>query len=245
MSGTLRVGTSGFAYPAWAPAFYPAGLRSEDLLRSYAARLTACELNNTFYRQPTESAVRGWLARTPESFRFAVKAQRGGAMRALLGDDQAESVAWLTRPLDRFGERLGSVLYRVPGDIARTEERHDRLARLLDLWPPRFPLTMEFQHGTWHVDETFELLRAHGAVLCATDLDEMDEPPFVRVTGRSSTSACGGRPTRTPISTRWAARIAPFLDAGLDAYAFFRHDETGISPGRAIALAERLSPTGS
>ena len=54
MRGTLRVGTSGFAYPAWAPRFYPAGLRGEDLLRAYAERLTACELNNTFYRQPSE-----------------------------------------------------------------------------------------------------------------------------------------------------------------------------------------------
>ncbi len=241
MSGTLRVGTSGFAYKDWAPAFYPAGLRAEDLLRAYAERLSACELNNTFYRQPTERAIRGWLARTPESFRFSVKAQRGGALRALLGDDQAESVGWLTRPLDGFGERLGSVLYRVPGEVARTEERHDRLARLLDLWPKRFPLTFEFQHGTWHVDETFALLKANGAVLCATDLDEMDEPPFVRVTGpflylRLRRTAYGDADLDA-----WAARVAPFLDAGLDAYAFFRHDETGISANRALAFADRLA----
>ena len=241
MSGTLRVGTSGFAYPAWAPLFYPAGLRSEDLLRAYAERLSACELNNTFYRQPTEKAILGWLARTPESFRFAVKAQRGGTMRALLGDDQAESVGWLTRPLDGFGERLGSVLYRVPGDIARTDERHDRLARLLDLWPERFPLTVEFQDPTWQVDETFALLKQHDAALCATDLDELPDPPDIRVTGPFLYL----RLRRTEYSDEdldgWAARIAPFLDAGLDAYAFFRHDETGISPNRAIALAERVA----
>jgi uncharacterized protein YecE (DUF72 family) len=244
MSGTLRVGTSGFAYPAWSPTFYPAGLRGEDLLRAYAERLSACELNNTFYRQPTESAIRGWLARTPDSFRFAVKAQRGGAVRALLGDDQAESVGWLSRPLDGFGARLGSVLHRVPGEIARTEERHDRLARLLELWPDRFPLTLEFQHGTWHVDETFALLKAHGAVLCTTDLDDMDEPPFIRVTGPFLYL----RLRRTSYSDddldAWAARISPFLDAGLDAYAFFRHDETGISPGRAIELAARVQDLG-
>ncbi len=67
-----------------------------------------------------------------------VKAQRSGSIRALLGDDQPESVAWLTRPLADFGERLGCVLYRVPGEIARSEERHGRLARLLELWPPEF-----------------------------------------------------------------------------------------------------------
>ncbi len=240
MSGTLRVGTSGFAYSAWAPIFYPPGLRAEDLLRSYAERLGACELNNTFYRQPTEKAIQGWLARTPESFRFAVKAQRGGSFRALLGDDQAESVAWLTRPLDGFGRRLGSVLYRVPGEIARTDERHDRLARLLELWPERFPLSLEFQDPSWHVDETFALLRSHGAVLCTTDLAERAESPFIRVTGPFLYLRLR-RPTYTDDELdAWAARISPFLDAGLDAYVFFRHDETGISPGRALALAERL-----
>ena len=245
MNGTLRVGTSGFAYPAWAPAFYPAGTRGDDLLRAYAERLTACELNNTFYRQPSPSAVAGWLARTPEWFRFVVKAQRGGSARALLGDDQAESVAWLTRPLDLFGPRLGSVLYRVPGELVRTDERADRLARLLELWPARFPLTMEFQHGSWHVDDTFALLEARGAVLCATDLDDPPEPPTIRVTGPFLYLRLRRTTYRDDELDAWAARLAPFLDAGLDAYAFFRHDETGISPGRAMDLARRLRVAGS
>ena len=242
MSGVLRVGTSGFSYAAWAPAFYPAGLRGEDFLRSYAERLSACELNNTFYRQPSGAAIAGWLARTPESFRFAVKAQRGGSMRALIGDDQPESVGWLTGPLDGFGARLGCVLYRVPGEIVRTDDRHDRLARLLGLWPARFPLVLEFQDESWHVDETFALMREHGAVLCATDLDERAEPPDVRVTG----SFLYLRLRRTTYDdadvAAWALRIAPFLDAGLDVYAFFRHDETGVSPLRAMSLAERVAP---
>ena len=77
MTGTVRVGTSGFAYPAWAPRFYPAGLRGDALLRHYASRLSACELNNTYYQQPTPSKVAAWLDATPPDFRFAVKAQRG------------------------------------------------------------------------------------------------------------------------------------------------------------------------
>ncbi len=240
MSGTLRFGTSGFAYAGWVPAFYPPGTRGDALLRSYAERLNACELNNTFYRQPSEKAIAGWLARTPESFRFAVKAQRSGSIRALLGDDQAESVGWLTRPLAGFAERLGCVLYRVPDGVARSDERHDRLTRLLALWPKRIPLTLEFQDLSWHVDETFAVMRQHGVVLCATDLDDLDEPPTVRVTG----SYLYLRLRRSTYSdadmAAWAARISPFLEAGLDVFAFFRHDETGISPNRALDLALRL-----
>jgi uncharacterized protein YecE (DUF72 family) len=238
--GTLRSGTSGFSYPSWVPAFYPSGTRAEGLLAAYAARLAACELNTTFYRQPSPSTIAGWLARTPASFRFVVKAQRGGSVRALLGDDQAESVGWLTRPLADFGERLGCVLYRVPGQIARSEERHERLARLLGLWPRPYPLALEFQDVSWHVDETFALLREHGVALCATDRDDLPEPPIVRLTGPFLYLRLRRTGYDDADLDAWAGRIAPFLDAGLDTYAFFRHDETGISPNRAIALAARL-----
>ena len=84
MTGRLLVGTSGFAYPDWAPRFYPAGAKADALLPFYGTRFAAVELNNTFYQQPTEAKVRAWLAATPTNFRFSVKAQRGGSMRALL-----------------------------------------------------------------------------------------------------------------------------------------------------------------
>src|ERR1044071_9523212 len=80
--GRLYVGTSGFAYPDWAPVFYPAGTRANQLLESYSGRLNAVELNNTFYQQPKPDKVAAWLAATPADFRFVVKAQRGGSMRA-------------------------------------------------------------------------------------------------------------------------------------------------------------------
>src|SRR4051812_48825646 len=95
--GRLFAGTSGFSYAAWAPRFYAAGIRSGDLLAAYAERLNACELNNTFYQQPTASKVAAWLAATPADFRFSVKAQRGGSWRSMAGR-AAESVPWLTEP---------------------------------------------------------------------------------------------------------------------------------------------------
>ena len=94
-TGNLYVGTSGFAYPDWVPLFYPPDTRSGDLLSAYASRLTAVELNNTFYRQPTAKAIDTWLTATPEAFRFVVKAQRGASWRAFRGD-AADSVPWLT-----------------------------------------------------------------------------------------------------------------------------------------------------
>ena len=237
MKGHLLVGTSGFAYPGWSPRFYPSGLRGDALLPFYATRFSACELNNTWYQSPSEAKVTTWLAGTPPDFRFAVKAQRGGSYRSLMVDPTA-SVPWLTEPLRRFGERLGTVLFRVPEQM-RVDL--DRLAAFLDSWPADLPLTLEFQHPSWHVDEVFDAVRRHGAALCATELPEDEAPPTIRVTGPFLYLRLRRHDYTTDEIAAWAARLEPFLSAGSDAYVFFRHDETGRATELASALAEAVN----
>jgi len=238
--GRLHVGTSGFAYPAWAPRFYPAGLPAARLLEHYARRLNAVELNNTFYRSPTPAATAAWLAATPPDFRFSIKAQRGGSYRALQVDP-TESVPWLTGPYRAFGERLGTVLFRVPDGARRNDER---LSELLAAWPAHLPLTVEFQDPSWHVDETFEALARIGAALCTTEMPEDSEPPTIRRTGPFLYLRLRRHDYTGTELAAWAARLEPFLATGDDAYVFFRHDEVGRGPELAIALAaavERLA----
>lgn len=236
--GSFYVGTSGFSYPDWIPAFYPPGSRTPDLLRTYASRLTAVELNNTFYQQPKPDKIAAWLAATPPEFRFVVKAQRGGSMRAF-GDTAAQTVEWLTAPYRLFGERLGCVLYRVPNNMHRAD---DKLRSLLSAWPTDMPLTVELQHPSWHDDEVIDLLREHGAALCATDLDDGDAPDL-RLTGRFIYLRLR-RTTYTDAELdAWAARLQAFIESGIDCYVFFRHDDDGQSALRA-ELLNRLTSAG-
>jgi uncharacterized protein YecE (DUF72 family) len=234
-TGSLYAGTSGFAYPDWAPRFYAPGTRPADLLRAYSSRLNAVELNNTFYRQPTPQAIDTWLAATPGSFRFVVKAQRGASWRAFRGD-AAESVPWLTAAYRPFGERLRCVLFRVEETTRRDD---DALARLLDAWPIDLPLAMELRHPSWEDDDVHDQLRARGVALVTTDVDELAEPPIIRRIGpllylrlrRTSYTAAD--------LDEWAARLAPFLDDGVDVCLFLRHDTDGAS---AVAAESLLAP---
>jgi uncharacterized protein YecE (DUF72 family) len=233
----LYVGTSGFAYPDWAPRFYPPGLRGDALLPHYASRFLTCELNNTFYARPTPQKIDAWVAATPPEFRFAIKAQRGGSMRALLQDPGA-SVPWLTEPLPHFGERLGTVLFRVPKVV---KLRLERLDALLADWPSSVPLTMEFQDPSWHIDEVFARLKAAGVVLCATELPDDSEPPLIRLTGPFLYLRLR-RHDYTPADIEaWATRLDPFLADGLPAYVYFRHDETGRATELAAQLEEAVN----
>lgn len=228
----------------------------------YAGRLPAVELNNTFRRRPTPSAIRGWVRATPADFRFAMKAQRGSAVRALWGAPE-ESVRWLTEPLGEFGERLGAVLFRVPAEIRRDGPWVDgdpavadaRLAALLEAWPRAIPLVVELQDRTWHVDETFAALRAAGATLCTTELPpEGDEgasgspepgtdrePPMIRRTGSFLYLRLRLHDYDAAGLDAWAARIEPFLAAGDDVYVFFRHDPVGRAGELALELRSRFA----
>lgn len=237
MAGRLFVGTSGFAYPGWVPRFYPTGLAAKGFLPHYAGRLPAVELNNTYYASPAPATVDTWVAAVPEDFRFAVKAQRGGSFRALQVDPTA-SVPWLTGPYRAFGERLGTVLFRVPDGIGRADAK---LAALLAAWPADLPLTMEFQDASWHVDETFSALARVGAALCATELPEDAEPPTIRRTGSFLYLRLRRNDYTDAELATWAARLEPFLSAGDDVYAFFRHDAVGRGAELALAFNEAVS----
>lgn len=257
--GRLLVGTSGFAYPDWTPRFYPAGTRAVDRLALYASQLPALELNATFRRRPTPSAIRGWVRATPPEFRFAVKAQRGSAVRALWGSPD-ESVRWLTEPLGEFGERLGTVLFRVPAEIRRDGPwvggdpgvADARLKALLEAWPRVIPLVVELQDRSWHVDETFAALREASATLCTTELPpEGDEgaageagterePPMIRRTGSFLYLRLRLLDYDAAGLDAWAARIEPFLAAGDDVYVFFRHDPVGRAGELALELLSRF-----
>lgn len=165
-----------------------------------------------------------------------VKAQRGASWRALHAD-AAGSTAWLLEPLAGLGQRLGAVVFRIP----ETDERDDAaLARLLAAWPRDVPLVVEAQHSSWHVDETFHALRSAGAVLCTTDLDDQLDPPDIRRTGPFLYL----RLRRTRYSDaeldQWARRLVPFLDDGMDAFVFFRHDEDGATALAAEGFAARV-----
>jgi uncharacterized protein YecE (DUF72 family) len=99
---------------------------------------------------------------------------------------------------------------------------------------------IEAQHASWQVDETFAALRAAGAVLCATDLDEQDDAPDIRRTGPFLYLRLRRTAYDEATLDAWARRLVPFLDDGMDAFVLFRHDEDGASAIHAEGFAARV-----
>lgn len=235
-SGRLYVGTSGYSYASWVPAFYPQGTTAPAMLSAYAERLPAVELNNTFYQMPTSARVAGWLAATPPGFRFAAKAHQSITHRARLRS--TEQVAWLAEGMRRLGERLGCVLVQTPASFARDDAR---LADFLAAWPPDLPVAFELRHASWLDDAVLARLTEHGAALCAAENEGDPEPPRLFATAPHLYLRLRRDAYSDADLDAWFERVVPFLDDGRDVYLFFKHDGPGVAPALALRFAERAA----
>src|SRR4030081_2680550 len=113
-SCVLYSGTSGFAYPAWKPGFYPAKLASKGFLKHYAERLNCVEINYTFRRLPSASTLANWVDATPPGFVFAVKANMR-TTHILRLKNAAEATELFLKMIDplRSSRRLGPILFQL------------------------------------------------------------------------------------------------------------------------------------
>lgn len=226
----LLAGTSGFSYQEWLGEFYPAKLAANKMLRFYATRLPAVEINNTFYRMPNQAAVQGWRAQVPESFSFAIKAPRRISHLKRLRDS-AEDVRVLLTALAELGASFGSLLVQLPPH-AKCDE--PALAAFLSHLPPTCKAAFEFRSPTWIVPPVLELLRSHNAALVQSESGDDFEPlPWTASWAYLRLRKVGY--TERELMT-WLARLT---DAGVgEAQVFFKHEDAATGPKLALRLLE-------
>ena len=229
----LLAGTSGYSYKEWKGPFYPEDLPAREMLRAYAQRLPAVEINNTFYRLPRASVLEAWAAQVPEAFRFAIKASRRITHMKRL-KDAGDETGYLLRTLGVLGERLGAVLFQLPPNLKLDLARFDAFLALL---PAGLRAAFEFRHPSWLEPEVHERLRARDFAWVGSDTEEapLDEPV--------ATASWGYLRLRRPGYTRealagWAERVG--ARGWGDAFVFFKHEDAGAGPRLAedlLALA--------
>jgi uncharacterized protein YecE (DUF72 family) len=229
----LYAGTSGYAYPAWKPGFYPADLPAARFLEHYASRLTCVEINYTFRRTPAQKTLEAWVAATPPGFMFAVKAHQRVTHSHRLKEGAHESMEFFLSALAplRDAGRLGPVLLQLPPNLRLDR---DRLARFLDWLPRDTRFAFEFREASWFTEEVYDLLRAHDAALCVADAEQLAAPDVV--TASFAYYRLRRPPYDEPALRRWRRRSEELRAAGRDVYILFKHEEDA---GGALE-AERL-----
>ncbi|MGH7333491.1 MAG: DUF72 domain-containing protein [Candidatus Rokuibacteriota bacterium] len=229
----VHVGTSGYNYPAWRGSFYPARWPVAAMLPFYAERFETVEINASFYRMPTPKTVAGWSAATPAAFVFALKVpQRITHFSRLINvDDPLRFFCETTRGL---GPKLGPLLFQLPPTFRKEASR---LTDVLSRVPPDLKIAFEFRHPSWFCDEVYDLLRGREAALCVVDAEDGTTPEvataawgYVRLRDRAYTDAELDAWATSLTRTGWR-----------EAFAYLKHEDTGLGPALAARLIARLA----
>ena len=235
---TLYAGTSGFAYPAWKPAFYPAKLPANQFLKHYAGRLNCVEINYTFRRLPSASTLESWVAATPPGFVFAVKANMR-ITHILRLKNVAEATELFFQKIDplRSSRRLGPVLFQLPPAMKCDAAL---LTSYLELLPGGLRYAFEFRHPSWLCDEVYEALRARNISLCVAESEKLEVPEVI-------TADFVYYRLRKPDYTEadidgFAARSRELLETGRDLYLMFKHEETPEGALNAEQVLYKTAP---
>jgi uncharacterized protein YecE (DUF72 family) len=264
VSGDIRVGIGGWTYEPWRGTFYPKGLPHARELSHAAERVTAIELNGTYYRLQSPDSFRKWAAAVPDDFIFTVKASRYCTNRRVLAEAGDAIDKFLGQGLSELGDKLGPILWQFMP--TKQFDRED-FGAFLALLPARngeqrLRHAVEVRHESFRDPAFVDLARdANVAIVFA---DSPDYPTIADITADfiyarlqdaaekeptgyapdaidrwaaiASDWAAGGAPGDLPYVAQTATRAMP-----RDLFLFMINGAKVRAPAAAEALIERLA----
>ena len=226
----IWVGTSGYSYPEWKGSFYPSDLPAAKMLSYYSSHFPTVEINNTFYRMPTEKVLLGWSAATPSNFKLTLKSPRRITHDSGLKNCE-EYLSAFCQSAGSLGAKLGILLFQCPPSFKKDAAV---LRSFLSALPPGVRAAFEFRHPSWHEDDVYAALKERNAALCIADSEKMSTPVIVTADFgylRLRDEGYGESDIRG-----WASVIQQHQPGWKDTFVYFKHEEEGKGPEFAKKL---------
>ena len=102
MTSTIRAGIGGWTYEPWRETFYPPKHPKARELEYASSKVTAIEINGTYYSTQKPATWADWAKRTPQDFVFAARQLRQRQRAAIVGTINGDASAGLALPLDEL-----------------------------------------------------------------------------------------------------------------------------------------------
>jgi uncharacterized protein YecE (DUF72 family) len=173
---------AGISHPG-ATTSYPEKWPQKRELEYASGKLTAIEVNSTFYRPQTPATYANWRAQTPDGFVFSLKAP-GFATQTTALENAAKAIKrFVFAGLAELGDRLGPISWQFAANRAFSR---DYFAGFLDLLPGelngyRLRHVLEVRHESFMCGEYLTLMRERNLPSVFTDSSEY--PSFADLTG--------------------------------------------------------------
>lgn len=161
---SIRVGVAGWSIPSALAERFPA---EGTHLQRYGARLSAVEINSSFYRPHRRATYERWAAGVPAGFRFSVKLPKAITHERRLQDCQP-LIARFAEETDGLGDKRGPILVQLPPSFAYPGAVAERF--LDDLQAAiAGAVVLEPRHASWFRPEFDRMLQQRKVSRVAAD----------------------------------------------------------------------------
>lgn len=264
-AGRIRCGIGGWTFEPWRGVFYPKGLKHADELAYASRRLTAIEINGTYYSSFKPDSWAKWRAATPDGFKFSVKASRFCVNRKKLTDAKPSMDIFFGQGLAELGDRLGPILWQF---MATKKFDYDDFAGFFDLLPQKLdglPLqhVIEVRNDTFADPKFVALCRDRGVAVCNSENENYPFIPditadlvYLRLISADDSIPTGYEARDLDL---WAGRFQAYAQGRIpdgfqpvdrtgppegprDVYAFVIHEGKVRAPAAAMEFIRRVDP---
>jgi len=261
---TIRVGIGGWTFEPWRGSFYPDKWPQKRELEYAASKLSAIEINGTYYSSFKPASFAGWAKAVPDGFVFAVKASRYCTNRKLLAEG-AESIArFVGQGIVELGDRLGPILWQFMATKRFDPQDFGAFLRLLPASHEGVALrhAVQVRHESFRDPAFVALCRAAGVAIVYADsaeypaiADVSGDLVYARLENAVEAEPAGYPPAAlddwAATARDWAAGGSPAAPVPLlaepapkaarDAFVFFINGAKVRAPHGATALIGRLA----
>jgi uncharacterized protein YecE (DUF72 family) len=264
-AGRIRCGIGGWTFEPWRGVFYPAKWPQARELEYASRKLTAIEINGTYYSSFKPDSWAKWRAATPEGFKFSVKASRFCTNRKVLADGRQSVEYFVNQGLTELGDRLGPILWQF---MPTKKFDYDDFARFMDLMPERIgeakaQHVFEVRNGTFNDPRFIGLCRERGIAICNSDNENYPFIPditadfvYLRLLSANDEIPTGYEARDLDL---WAGRFQAYAEGRVpgdftpvdrtgpaegprDVYAFVIHEGKVRAPAAAMEFIRRVDP---
>ena len=259
----IRVGVGGWTYEPWRDNFFPKGWPQSRELEYASSKLSAIEINGTYYGTQKPAVFAKWRDETPEGFVFSMKASRYATNRKVLAESGDSIDKFIGSGISELGPKLGPIVWQFMPTKQFDAEDFEAFLNLLPAKVDGLDLrhVMDVRHETFKTEAYLKLARKHKVATVFTDSD--DYPSFADITAdfvyarlmradakvktgygpkaldqwaqHAQTWAAGGEPDDLP---RVGDKPAP--KKARDVFMYFINGAKEKAPAAAMELIKRL-----
>jgi uncharacterized protein YecE (DUF72 family) len=265
----IRVGVGGWTFEPWRDNFYPKGWPAAKELEYASRKLTAIEVNGTYYSTQKRETFAKWREQTPDGFVFALKALRFATNRRVLAEAGESIERFVASGITELGPKLGPIVWQFAPTKRFDAGDFEAFLKLLPAHSHGMALrhVLDVRHDSFKCAAYLALARRHRAATVFTDSD--DYPSFADITGGfvyvrtmrtdaalpqgctpqalDQIAACcqawrsGAEPAALPrIEAAPLPNAPPWSIVPRDVFLFFISGAKEKAPAAAVAVLERL-----